>query len=206
MIALIDYNMGNLFSVAKAFEYCGEKVEVIDRPSELEKFSAAILPGVGNFGDGMEHLDSSGFSDKVRKFASSGRPLLGICLGMQMLLDSSEEAPGAAGLGLIRGAARRFPASVGKVPQIGWNSVEFTGNPSPLLSGVRNGSFFYFVHSFYALPEDPADALGVTCYGIEYASIIGRGRVAGAQFHPEKSQNAGLAIVRNFIKLANEEK
>lgn len=201
MIALIDYKMGNLFSVAQAFKYCGEAPRLVTTGADLLEFDAAVLPGVGNFGEGMERLRESGLADKVCEFAASGRPLLGICLGMQMLLGSSEEAPGVAGLGLIPGRVRRFPDMGLKVPQIGWNGVELK-RESPFFAGIKNGSFFYFVHSYYAEPDDGSSVIGETDYGLRYASVIGRDNICGCQFHPEKSQNCGLEIIRNFISIS----
>lgn len=202
MIALIDYNMGNLFSVTQAFKYCGETPRIVTDAAELMKFDAAVLPGVGNFGEGMLRLRESGLAEKVIEFAQTGRPLLGICLGMQMLLGESDEAPGATGLNLIPGKVRRFPEMGLKVPQIGWNDVAFKQASVPLLAGLEDKSFFYFVHSYYVCPDDAGAVIGETEYGVRYASIIGRDNIYGCQFHPEKSQNCGLQIVKNFITLS----
>lgn len=202
MIALIDYNMGNLFSVTQAFKYCGETPRIVTDAAELMKFDAAVLPGVGNFGEGMLRLRESGLAEKVIEFAGAGRPLLGICLGMQMLLGESDEAPGATGLNLIPGKVRRFPEMGLKVPQIGWNDVAFKKESVPLLAGLEDKSFFYFVHSYYVCPDDAGAVIGETEYGVRYASIIGRDNIYGCQFHPEKSQNCGLQIVKNFITLS----
>lgn len=202
MIALIDYNMGNLFSVTQAFKYCGETPRIVTDAAELMKFDAAVLPGVGNFGEGMLRLRESGLAEKVIEFAGTGRPLLGICLGMQMLLGESDEAPGATGLNLIPGKVRRFPEMGLKVPQIGWNDVAFKKESVPLLAGLEDKSFFYFVHSYYVCPDAAGAVIGETEYGVRYASIIGRDNIYGCQFHPEKSQNCGLQIVKNFITLS----
>ena len=202
MIALIDYNMGNLFSVTQAFKYCGETPRIVTDAAELMKFDAAVLPGVGNFGEGMLRLRESGLAEKVIEFAQTGRPLLGICLGMQMLLGESDEAPGATGLNLIPGKVRRFPEMGLKVPQIGWNDVAFKQASVPVLAGLEDKSFFYFVHSYYVCPDDAGAVIGETEYGVRYASIIGRDNIYGCQFHPEKSQNCGLQIVKNFITLS----
>lgn len=202
MIALIDYNMGNLFSVTQAFKYCGETPRIVTDAAELMKFDAAVLPGVGNFGEGMLRLRESGLAEKVIEFAQTGRPLLGICLGMQMLLGESDEAPGATGLNLIPGKVRRFPEMGLKVPQIGWNDVAFKQASVPLLAGLEDKSFFYFVHSYYVCPDAAGAVIGETEYGVRYASIIGRDNIYGCQFHPEKSQNCGLQIVKNFITLS----
>ena len=202
MIALIDYNMGNLFSVTQAFKYCGETPRIVTDAAELMKLDAAVLPGVGNFGEGMLRLRESGLAEKVIEFAQTGRPLLGICLGMQMLLGESDEAPGATGLNLIPGKVRRFPEMGLKVPQIGWNDVAFKKESVPLLAGLEDKSFFYFVHSYYVCPDAAGAVIGETEYGVRYASIIGRDNIYGCQFHPEKSQNCGLQIVKNFITLS----
>lgn len=202
MIALIDYNMGNLFSVTQAFKYCGEEPRIVTDAAELINFDAAVLPGVGNFGEGMLRLRESGLAEKVIEFAQTGRPLLGICLGMQMLLGESDEAPGATGLNLIPGKVRRFPEMGLKVPQIGWNDVAFKQASVPLLAGLEDKSFFYFVHSYYVCPDAVGAVIGETEYGVRYASIIGRDNIYGCQFHPEKSQNCGLQIVKNFITLS----
>lgn len=202
MIALIDYNMGNLFSVTQAFKYCGETPRIVTDAAELMKFDAAVLPGVGNFGEGMLRLRESGLAEKVIEFAGTGRPLLGICLGMQMLLGESDEAPGATGLNLIPGKVRRFPEMGLKIPQIGWNDVAFKQESVPLLAGLEDKSFFYFVHSYYVCPDNAGAVIGETEYGVRYASIIGRDNIYGCQFHPEKSQNCGLQIVKNFITLS----
>ena len=202
MIALIDYNMGNLFSVTQAFKYCGETPRIVTDAAELMKFDAAVLPGVGNFGEGMLRLRESGLAEKVIEFVQTGRPLLGICLGMQMLLGESDEAPGATGLNLIPGKVRRFPEMGLKVPQIGWNDVAFKQASVPLLAGLEDKSFFYFVHSYYVCPDAAGAVIGETEYGVRYASIIGRDNIYGCQFHPEKSQNCGLQIVKNFITLS----
>ena len=202
MIALIDYNMGNLFSVTQAFKYCGETPRIVTDAAELMKFDAAVLPGVGNFGEGMLRLRESGLAEKVIEFAQTGRPLLGICLGMQMLLGESDEAPWATGLNLIPGKVRRFPEMGLKVPQIGWNDVAFKQESVPLLAGLEDKSFFYFVHSYYVCPDAAGAVIGETEYGVRYASIIGRDNIYGCQFHPEKSQNCGLQIVKNFITLS----
>ncbi|MEI8247829.1 MAG: imidazole glycerol phosphate synthase subunit HisH [Lentisphaerota bacterium] len=199
MIALIDYNMGNLLSVSKALEYVGGDIRVIDTPADIAKADAVVLPGVGNFGDGMEHLRGRGFEQPVIDAVNSGKPFLGICLGMQMLLDASEEASGVKGLGIIKGKVVRFPENIEKVPHMGWNSVRID-RPCNILDGVADESYFYFVHSYYACP-DSADAVIGSCeYITRFAAIIGGKNIFATQFHPEKSQNAGLQILKNFVK------
>ncbi|MDD5728052.1 MAG: imidazole glycerol phosphate synthase subunit HisH [Victivallales bacterium] len=198
MIALIDYNMGNLLSVSKALESVGGDIRVVDKAAELAGFAAVILPGVGHFGDGMENLRSLGFEKPLRDAVAAGKPVLGICMGMQMLLESSEEAPGVSGLGLFRGKVLRFPQCGEKVPHMGWNSVSME-NPHPLLRGIPDNSYFYFIHSYYAAPEAPECILGSCEYIKRFTAIIGKAKLCGTQFHPEKSQQYGLAILKNFV-------
>ena len=227
MIALIDYGVGNLSSVAKAFEHVAAPVRVIRAPGELAGARAIVLPGVGAFGDAAAHLRRAGFEDPVRAAVADGIPLLGICVGLQLLFDESEEMGRHHGLGLFPGVVRRFadgmtvparpavtagpaeaarPAQAAqrlKVPQIGWNQVHHPAS-HPLLAGVPSGSYAYFVHSYYCAPADPDLILATTDYGIDYASICGRGRVVGIQFHPEKSQAVGLRILRNFVNMVED--
>ncbi|MBO7147993.1 MAG: imidazole glycerol phosphate synthase subunit HisH [Lentisphaeria bacterium] len=203
-IALIDYGMGNLRSVCNALEFVGADVRIVTTPAELKNAAGVILPGVGAFGEGMEHLNASGFSPVLRQIAAENKtPLLGICLGMQMMLDSSEESPGVQGLGIFPGKVLRFPEAGEKIPQIGWNSVVLQGN-NPFVRDIAQNSFFYFVHSFYALPEDPSVVAARCHYMIDFAAALGRGSVFAAQFHPEKSQDCGLALIRNFVNICNE--
>ena len=199
MIALIDYNMGNLLSVSKALEAVGGDIRLVDNASELDKFDSIILPGVGHFGDGMENLRSRGFEKPVKDAVKAGKPLLGICLGMQMMLESSEEAPGVEGLGLFKGKVLRFPQVGEKVPHMGWNNVNIENN-HPIMNNVPDESFFYFVHSFYVAVEDPACTIGSCNYINDFTAIIGKDKVCGTQFHPEKSQKYGLQILENFVK------
>lgn len=201
-IALIDYNMGNLGSVAKALEYLGAKCVVVDDSAELERFGACILPGVGNFGDGMEALRSKGFDKVLPEFISSGKCFLGICLGMQMLLESSEESPGVRGLGVFPGAVKKFRLDGLKVPHMGWNAVTFDPG-SPLAPGSEDEEFFYFVHSYY-VPADAPECIARCVYGHPFAAMVGRGRCFASQFHPEKSQRPGLRLLKNFLTLAGE--
>ena len=197
-IVLIDYGMGNLMSVSKALEYVGGEVRLARTPAEAEGAEGIVLPGVGAFGDGMEHLKAAGFVPFLREKAAAGRPLLGICLGMQMLMDSSEESPGVPGLSIIPGKVLRFPDAGLKVPQIGWNSI-IPAPDNPFLQGIPGNAFFYFVHSYYVQPEDPADTAALCHYMIDFAAAVRRGNTFAVQFHPEKSQDCGLTILRNFI-------
>ncbi len=202
-IALIDYGMGNLLSVSKALEHVGGSIKMVETPEAIGDASALILPGVGNFGDGMRNLAARGFVEPLRAWAASGKPLLGICLGMQMLLESSEEAPGVEGLGVFKGRVVRFPDCGEKVPHMGWNSIRKTKPESKFLAGVPDGAFFYFVHSYYAAPEDPSTVAAFSDYILDFAAILGRGNVFATQFHPEKSQGRGLSILKNFVAAAN---
>ncbi len=198
MIVIVDYGIGNLRSVQKAFEQVGAPVRLISSPAELEGARAIVLPGVGAFGDGMRNLQSLGFVEPLCQAIEAGVPLLGICLGMQLLFEESEEMGLHRGLGLLRGRVRRFAGGI-KVPQIGWNQL-FWRRPNPLQAGVPDGAYAYFVHSYYVEPADPDDILATTDYGISYASIVGRENLLGVQFHPEKSQAVGLRILRNFVE------
>lgn len=200
MIALIDYGMGNLLSVRKALEHVGgQDVALAASAEALAAADAVVLPGVGNFGDGAKHLRERGLDKPIADAFQAGKPFLGICLGMQLLMESSEEAPGVAGLGLVKGSVKRFPSLPGlKIPQIGWNSVDFKKSV-PCVQGLSSGEYFYFVHSFYIAPDAPELAVGVTDYGINFCSCVGADNWFATQFHPEKSQDAGLLILRNFV-------
>ncbi|WP_176014794.1 imidazole glycerol phosphate synthase subunit HisH [Victivallis sp. Marseille-Q1083] len=206
IIGLIDYSIGNLLSVFKAVEQVAGAgaVRIFDRAAELERFDALILPGVGNFGDGMEQLNRSGFAGPLREWARRRKPLLGICLGMQLLLESSEEAPGVVGLGVVPGKVVRFPEGGEKVPHMGWNQLRIRRH-HPLLAGLSDLSYFYFVHSYYVAPADPEWTLGSCEYILDFPAVIGRGRVGATQFHPEKSQTAGLTLLKNFVRLAGQD-
>ena len=205
-IAIIDYGMGNLRSVAKALGSLGLECEVTGDPERLGRARRAILPGVGAFGDAMEELHSRGLVPALRELAASGRPLLGICLGMQLLMESSEESPATAGLGLVPGRVRRFdPEALGplKSPHMGWNRVRrAAGGDWPLLMSIPDGEYFYFVHSFYVEPAPgAAGQVAVTTHGVEFVSALSRANLYATQFHPEKSQRAGLRLLANFASL-----
>ncbi len=196
--ALIDYNMGNLGSVAKALESVGAQVEVITSGRELAGFERCVLPGVGHFGDGMENLKSRGFDRAIQDYLAAGTGrFLGICLGMQMLLEGSDEAPGVPGLGVARGRVLRFPAGREKVPHMGWNSIRPRAGET-LFEGLPEPGYFYFVHSYY-VPVEEGLTLAEGEYILPFSAAIGRGRWAAVQFHPEKSQRAGLGLLRNFL-------
>jgi imidazole glycerol-phosphate synthase subunit HisH len=198
-IVVIDYESGNLRSVAKAMEANGVSPWVTGDPSQLENAHAVILPGVGSGPAAMEALKGRGLVEPLREYAASGRPFLGVCLGLQLLLDRTEEGD-APCLGIVPGVVRRLPAGL-KVPHMGWNSVEFQKG-HPALKDIPPGSHFYFVHSYYADPEEQTAVAGITQYGIPFCSVYLRDNLMATQFHPEKSGATGLQIYRNFVALA----
>ena len=203
MIAIVDYNMGNLASVKNAFDLLGEKVVVESDPHNLKCYDRIILPGVGAFGDAMEHLRDRGMDEAVREYAQSGKYLLGICLGMQLLFESSEEFGLTEGLGLIEGRVVAFDSSRFsnplKVPHMGWNRM-FTSS-HPLFEGLDEAHYLYFVHSYHALCANHADSIGESVYGYRFTSAVAHDNVMGIQPHPEKSHQNGLNILKNFINL-----
>ncbi len=190
--------MGNLSSVFKALEKLGADASITGSAAEIEKAGSVILPGVGNFGDGMRHLQASGLDRAVRKSIKAGKPFLGICLGMQLLMDESEEAPGLPGLGIFKGRVVRFPKTCLKVPHMGWNDINIEGG-NPNLAGIKDGTYFYFVHSYYVKPDDSKINAAICNYGLDFSACIGEKNVFATQFHPEKSQAAGLCILKNWI-------
>lgn len=197
MISIVDYGMGNLHSVQKALEKTGFASRLVSTAAEVEKAERLILPGVGAFGDAMRGLHERALVAPLRSYARSGRPMLGICLGMQILFESSEEDPGVKGLAIFPGTVRRFQLDGLKVPHMGWNSLEVTPD-SRLLAGLGTDPYVYFVHSFYVKPDDSAVTAATASYGHPFTAAVERGNVGGTQFHPEKSQSAGLAILKNF--------
>lgn len=199
MIAIIDYGMGNLHSVSKAVERLGYEAAVTSSPEAILAAEGAILPGVGAFGDAMRNLRETGLEDAVKAYAASGKPLLGICLGMQLLFEESEEHGVHKGLGLLPGRVVRFKGDY-KVPHMGWNQLAFT-QPSPLFDGLKPG-YVYFVHSYHALPERPEDLFATTDYYQPVTAIVGRGSLYGMQFHPEKSGELGMALLERFLSIA----
>jgi glutamine amidotransferase len=199
VIAIIDYGVGNLRSVQRAFEHVGAEAVVTAHREVIESASAVVLPGVGAFGKAMSNLERAGLTDVIRQVIAQGRPFLGICLGLQLIFEDSEEMGQHKGLGVFGGQVKRFEIGL-KVPQIGWNQIHIQ-RASPLLEGVADGSYAYFVHSYYVAPADPEIVLATTDYEMDYASIVGQGNVFGIQFHPEKSQAVGLRILRNFTEL-----
>ena len=223
MIGIIDYGMGNLRSVQKAFEHVGSDARICKSPDELTGIEKLILPGVGAFADGMEHLGQRGWIAAIKDFAASGKPMLGICLGMQLLFEGSQEDSPlpdelVPGLALLPGKVLHFQIkeltpppgadSNGKrmkVPHMGWNSVRFNSEAPdrhPALAGIPQDSYFYFVHSYYAAPKDSDGVGGITEYGIPFCSIYAKDNLVATQFHPEKSGPAGLRFYKNFIGMA----
>ena len=210
MIVVVDYGMGNLRSVSKALEALGASVRVSSDPDAVAQAEKLILPGVGAFPAAMRELTTRRLVDPLKQALATGVPYLGICLGLQLLFDSSEEGGGSAtGLGVLRGTVRRFPSDGSlKVPHMGWNQIEGRQKGEgkrqkecPLLKGIPEGSFVYFVHSYYAEPEDRSVIALESEYGIRFAAMVHRGSLFATQFHPEKSQAVGLKLLENFIKL-----
>lgn len=199
MIALLDYGIGNLRSVEKACTAVGARVKLASDPGELLGAEKIILPGVGAFGDGIQRLRQRGLVAVITSLVERGTPLLGICLGMQLLFEVSYELGEHRGLGLLPGEVRLFEEGDLKVPQTGWNQI-WPEKESALLEGLDANSYAYFNHSYYCAPQDHGDVLASTEYGIRYASIVNRGRLYGVQFHPEKSQAVGLQILKNFVE------
>ncbi len=200
MICVIDYGMGNLRSVAKALEKAGGEVQVSSDPSDLEKAGKIVLPGVGAFGDGAEELKKRGLFEPVRQNLQQGKPFLGICLGMQLLFDESEESPGVPGLGFFRGKVQRFRNPSVKIPHMGWNEVKQNSPGIPAFQGLKNSDYFYFVHSYYPVPDEKHMVQGACEYGGEmFGAFMVQEKVWATQFHPEKSQDAGLRLLKNFV-------
>lgn len=201
MIAIIDYDAGNIKSVQKALQYLGQEAVLTRDREVILSADRAVLPGVGSFGDAMEKLKGYGLSEVVREFAATGKPFLGICLGLQLLFEESEESPGVQGLGLLKGKIRRIPEGEGrKVPQIGWNDISI--NPdSRLFRGIPDHSYVYFVHSYYLEAADRKEVAATTEYGVSIDAAVEAGNVYACQFHPEKSSDVGLGILKNFIAL-----
>ena len=206
MIAVIDYGMGNLRSVQKAFEFIGAKAVVTSDPKTILSAKSVVLPGVGAFKDCMDNLRQLDLIDVVKKSVDSGKPFLGICLGLQLLFDESEEFGPVPGLGILPGKVKEFSKSLTdgegplKIPHMGWNTVHVI-KPNPLFNAVDNDSYFYFVHSYYVVPDDPEVIATTTNYGTDFVSGIHRDNVHAFQFHPEKSQSLGLSILKNFSAL-----
>ena len=200
MIAVIDYGMGNLRSVEKALQSVGGDARVTSSPSDIASAERIVLPGVGAFKCAMEELRQRDLITPILDGFKKNKPYLGICLGLQLLLSESEEAPGTPGLGLIPGRVRRFSTNGIKVPHMGWNSIKIKKDGCPLLTGISDADHFYFVHSYYADPEEKTLVTASTQYGCEFASMIWKDNIFAMQFHPEKSQGIGLKVLENFVK------
>ena len=200
-VTIIDYGMGNLRSVEKAFSAVGGRPEVTGDPGRVRHSPRLVLPGVGAFGDAMRNLREARLDEAILESLGSGIPLLGLCLGLQLLFDESEEFGSHRGLGVIPGRVRRFDGPGIRVPHVGWNQVEKL-QADPLLDGIPEGTYFYFVHSYYVEPARAEHALGWTDYGLSFCSLARNGNAWGAQFHPEKSQDAGKQLLRNFLRVA----
>jgi glutamine amidotransferase len=206
MIAVVDYEMGNLRSVQKALERLGATAVVTRDPGVIADAAAAVLPGVGAFGMCMENLERFGLVQPVKDFVASGRPFLGVCVGMQILFEESEEFGATAGLGLLPGRVVRFapdPEGARKVPQMGWNTLRVRRR-APHLAGIPEDAYVYFVHSYYVVPGDESLVAATTDYGGPFASAVWRDNLFATQFHPEKSQAVGLRLLANFAALAGE--
>ena len=197
MIAILDYGVGNLRSISKALEFVGAKIKITKDYEDIEKSDAIVLPGVGAFTNAMNEL-----KPLVKVIKSYTRPILGICLGMQLFFTKSEEGGISEGLNLIEGRVVKFPSSV-KIPHMGWNSIRIISNKSKLLNGIKSGEYFYFVHSYYCIPKEEDVKIATTLYGVEFSSVIEKENIFATQFHPEKSGEAGLKIIRNFVNIVD---
>lgn len=197
MIALVDYDLGNLGSVEKALRHVGCEIAVTQDPDVLRAADAVVVPGVGAFGDCMGNLTRLNLAEPILDALEAGKPYLGICLGLQVLFAESEESPGVPGFGVLAGKVRLFQHDL-KVPQIGWNDIRIGEPRPPHLAGIPDGSYVYFVHSYHVVPEDESVVATVTDYGYDFVSAVWRDNLFACQFHPEKSQQVGLSILANF--------
>ena len=201
MIAIIDYDAGNIRSVEKALLLLGQEVKITSDAKEIQTADKVILPGVGAFGDAMENLKSRGLNTVIHQVVEQGTPFLGICLGLQLLFERSDEAPGVDGLGILKGEIVRIPAAEGlKIPHMGWNSLHLSHN-GRLFEGIKEGSYVYFVHSYYLKVQDEEIVKASTKYGVNIHASVEKDNVFACQFHPEKSSEVGLQILKNFVKV-----
>lgn len=199
-IGLVDYGSGNLRSVQRALEHEGATVVHVCSPGDAVGCAALVVPGVGSFGDCARQLREAGLWDFLKEWLAADRPYLGICLGYQLLFDSSEESPGVNGFGVLKGRVVHFPKESGlKIPHMGWNQLKVCRPGDPLMKGFAEKPDVYFVHSYYPVPEDPSVITSTCNYGLEFAASVSKGNVSAVQFHPEKSQALGLAMLRNFL-------
>ncbi len=199
-IVVVDYGMGNLRSVSKALEKAGARVIISSKPREILRADKVIVPGVGAFKDAMAELKSRRLIEPIKEFTGKGKPFLGLCLGLQLIFSKSAEGGISKGLDLLKGKVVKFRPGRLKIPHMGWNQLDIKGN-CPLLKGVPQGSYFYFVHSYYAVPADKKCVAAWTGYGVKFPSVVYSDNIYATQFHPEKSQELGLKILRNFVKL-----
>lgn len=200
MTGIIHYGAGNIFSVLNTIQRCGEKVTIVSRPKDLLKVDRIILPGVGAFDEGIEFLMKYDLIEAIQNEIKKGKILFGICLGLQMFFEKSEEGK-LKGIGLIKGCVKKFPENKNlRVPHMGWNSTRLI-RYSNLIKNIPDRSFFYFAHSFYVLPKEKSVICGITEHGLEFASIVQKENIIGVQFHPEKSGNCGLILIKNFLKM-----
>jgi glutamine amidotransferase len=201
-IVVVDYDAGNLRSVQRALEAVGLRPRVTPDPRDVQRADALVLPGVGSAQDCMRKLDARGLVEPLREYAASGRPFLGVCVGLQLLFEGSEEGGGVECLGILPGIVKRFPPENGlKVPQIGWNDVHFQ-RTHPLFEDIPNGTYFYFVHGYYADPSEAGVTVATAEYGLDFAAIVGKDNIVATQFHPEKSADLGLRVYANFGRIA----
>ena len=200
-IAIIDYGMGNLHSAAKALEKVGAQVIVTRDPEVVRQADKVVLPGVGAFGDCMKNLNERQLAPVIHEVIAAGKPFLGICVGLQLLFEGSEEDPGVAGLGIFKGLVRKIIAPGLKIPHMGWNNLEYR-TPNLLFQGLPTAAYVYFVHSYHAVPTDETCITAVTDYGGPVTAAVGRGLVQAVQFHPEKSSAVGLKILANFKEMS----
>ncbi len=202
MIAIIDYGMGNIHSVNKALQVCGAQTLVTNKPQDIRTCEKLVLPGVGAFDDAMQELENQGLILVIKEQINAKKAFLGICLGMQLLFENSEEAKYAEGLDILKGTVRKFePAKDFKVPHMGWNQIEKSKNDCPLLKDIPDNSFVYFCHSYYPKVQDSLVTAATCDYGIDFSCAVWQDNVYGVQFHPEKSQSVGLKMLNNFVKL-----
>lgn len=202
MIAIIDYGMGNIHSVQKALEFAGARTIVTNSLARIRECQKLVLPGVGAFGDAMTALEKQDLAAAIREHLTFKKPFLGICLGMQLIFEKSQESPGVKGLGILAGEVKKFTARKKlKVPHMGWNQLRKVGKDCPLLKGVGDNAFVYFCHSYYPQPADQGVVWAATDYGGDFASLVWKDSVFGVQFHPEKSQRIGLQMIKNFVEM-----
>ncbi|MCR5656595.1 MAG: imidazole glycerol phosphate synthase subunit HisH [Butyrivibrio sp.] len=202
MLAIIDYDAGNIKSVEKAFQFLGKDVCVTRNPEDIYRADRVVLPGVGSFGDAMNKINEYGLREVIQTVCEKDTPFMGICLGLQLLFDSSEESEGVSGLGILNGKIKRIPDDNGrlKIPQIGWNDLKYP-NPGRLFKGIDEGAYVYFVHSYYLEAENKDIVTATTDYGTTIHASVEQGNIFACQFHPEKSSDVGMEILRNFLNV-----